>query len=345
MTADCNENQMARWLWLTWERHRRTRELSQEFSLRLFEKVVELPRLVRYPYLMVWSAKVLISQRPQGVIVQCPSLVLALWVLALSRILHFRVVIDAHNEVLRPFGRRPSWMLFLYRLIQARANLVIVTNKHLADLVKQNGGTPLVLEDKLPSFNGHEVEVAETLKGKLNITCIATFDKDEPVTEVIEAARRLPLEWCLYITGNSRKLSSAHRRGLTPNIILTGFLPEKDYVALLKASDVIMDLTLLDDCLVCGAYEAVALEKPMILSNTRSIRHYFYKGAIYTANSSDEIQRSIEQAVLNLEQLRTEIRELRVELSDEWSSKKDQLLRPLAQLIDKEGGTSRKVLP
>ena len=82
----------------------------------------------------------------------------------------------------------------------------------------------------------------------------------------------------------------------------------------------------MQNCLVCGAYEAVALGKPLILSDTYALRNYFYKGAIYTENRAHSIANSICQAIDAREKLEKKVRELRNELNINWTKKYNELL-------------------
>jgi hypothetical protein len=77
---------------------------------------------------------------------------------------------------------------------------------------------------------------------------------------------------------------------------LTGFLDEQDYWELLASSDAVMDLTTLADCLVCGAYEAIAVNRPMILSNNAASAATFAGFGEFADNTPD----GIAQAVIRL---------------------------------------------
>ena len=62
---------------------------------------------------------------------------------------------------------------------------------------------------------------------------------------------------------------------------MTGFLDYNIYLDLLQKVDVIMDLTTDDKTMLSGAFEAVALEQPLITSDWIPLRRYFNKGTIY----------------------------------------------------------------
>ena len=60
---------------------------------------------------------------------------------------------------------------------------------------------------------------------------------------------------------------------------------------------------MVEDCLVCGAYEALAAGKPLVLSRTRALRDYFGTAALLTDNTIDGIAASVERAYAEREQL------------------------------------------
>lgn len=80
-------------------------------------------------------------------------------------------------------------------------------------------------------------------------------------------------------------------------MILTGFIPEKEYVELLISVDATMVLTCREDCSVCEAYETVAVEKPMILSNTNALGNYFRRGVIYAEQTAESTQKAILEVI------------------------------------------------
>lgn len=321
-----SDSPMKNWIWISWEKHRRTRELCKALQVRLFEQNLHLPRIVKHPYLLFWTTVLMFRYRPKGIIVQNPSVVLAFWAVLMRRILEYRLVVDAHNEGIRPFYQKLGRIQFIYKLIQKGADLTLVTNERLAEVVRRNGGVPFVLQDRLPVFPD---AAATALRGKYKIVCISTYAKDEPYQAVIEAARGLSPDYVVYFTGNDKRLSPEVVRHLPSNVILTGYLSEEAYIGLLKGCDVVVDLTSLEDCLVCGAYEAVALGKPLVLTDTTALRDYFYKGSVYTQNHPEEIRGAIRTAVMNRENLSAEIRALKEELIRAWEDKRKMLVSSL----------------
>jgi glycosyltransferase involved in cell wall biosynthesis len=305
-------------IWISWESHRRTTELAGLLpNVGLFVLQMNGPRFIRYPDLILKTLGVLFQYRPKLVFVQNPSIVLSLFVLLIRSVLRFHVVVDAHNEGLRPFYRHHNWLMPIYLWIQKRAALTIVTNDALAREVSLNGGNPFVLEDPIPQMKPN---AETTLNGTYNVAFVCTFEKDEPYMEVIKAAALINPATSLYITGRHHKISRDIIHQAPCNVVFTGFLPDQDYINLLHSCDAVIDLTLMQNCLVCGAYEAVSLGKPVILSDTKVLRDYFSKGAVYTHNSAKEIAAAIMYALENKKTLAGEISLLKAELEFDWNT-------------------------
>ena len=131
------------------------------------------------------------------------------------------------------------------------------------------------------------------LAGHFNVVLIATFAADEPVEAVLAAVRGTEID--LYVTGNWRKLDPATAQAVPANVHFTGFLAEEEYWRLLQSADAVVDLTLMDNCVVCGAYEGLAATKPMLLSNNTASVELFGDSALYTDNTAPDIRRSLER--------------------------------------------------
>jgi glycosyltransferase involved in cell wall biosynthesis len=304
-------------IWITWERHRRTTELARFLEdVRLFEIESSAPRLIRYLYLLIRTIFILIKERPKLVIIQSPSNVLALFMVTIGRFFTKKIVVDAHNGGVRPFHGKFRFFKPFFSFIHRRSDLVIVTNKVLADVVITNGGTPFILEDKLPIFH---CNTTRKLNGESNIVSICTFEEDEPFQEIINSASYIDKEISIYITGDYAKAeSSSIIENASPNIIFTGYLPDEEYVELLYSCDAVIDLTMEPDCLVCGAYEAVSLEKPMILSDAPALRNYFNKGVVFTDNTSRQIAESISKVISCKTKMEEQICQLKSEIMTKW---------------------------
>jgi glycosyltransferase involved in cell wall biosynthesis len=157
---------------------------------------------------------------------------------------------------------------------------------------------------------------------------------------VIEAARLMDPRVTVFITGDHSRLQALPPR--PDNVYLTGFLSERDYIALLRAADAIVDLTSLEDCLVCGAYEAASLGKPLVTSDTAALRAYFNRGTVYTTHDRASLAAAMTYALEHAERLAADMSALRAELARDWTHQHSVLRRTL-HLDDGSDATSALV--
>ena len=152
-----------------------------------------------------------------------------------------------------------------------------------------------VLEDAIPDFREHPKQQPESSPvGVL----VSRFADDEPIEEFLEAASRIK-DCTFYVTGNFKKA----KFDLTPyreeHIRFPGFVSDNDYQHMLGNADFITVLTTREMTLLSGGYEALALEKPSILSKTKTLMDYYGDSALYTENKADNIESSIRRLLEN----------------------------------------------
>ena len=302
--------------WITWESQVRNRSLSHAIGAELFELTGPRSRWLKYPALLVRTSVILLATRNKTVIVQNPSLVLALFSNVFGRLIGKRVVIDSHNGGLFPLEGKYILLNWLAKLVLYSSEYTVVTNKALARYVRKFSVKAIVVPDPLPNLQ----PIVKSLSASVakNIVFICTWAGDEPYVEVIKAAKMLPDNIHLHITGRYNNKYQEIKDILPKNVFLKGYLKDEDYLELLNLADVIIDLTTREHCLVCGAYESTALEKPMILSDTFALREYFFQGAVFTDNTADDIARKILFSLESCDDLIQEVRELKKKISVSW---------------------------
>jgi hypothetical protein len=261
--------------------------------------------------------------------VQNPSLLLTLLAAILRPIFRYRLVVDAHNEAIQPFIHRNRVVLWLTRELLGMADLTIVTNTGLAQAVEDQGGKAFVLPDAVPvppelTLLGAYSQVW-TESTRLRVAVIATYAPDEPITEMLEAARQTVDQAEFVFTGNHAKLD-LDTHGSPTNVRFTGFLDEAAYWRLLSSADAVMDLTLMDNCLVCGAYEAIAVGKPAILSDNSASKELFGQAAIYSGSTVAEIAAAIQRLAQEHKQMISGVDETARRLRCDWATKASVLL-------------------
>jgi glycosyltransferase involved in cell wall biosynthesis len=309
-------------IWVTWEHQRRNQGMARGLGIPLFEFDFTGNSLVRYARALAATYRVFRRERPELIFVQNPSLVLTLSALAYGTLRRIPIVVDAHNAALDRLG--PGLLGWPHRLATRHAHLTIVSNARLSTQVEAQNGRPFILPDPLPTLS--QTTPPATQPGSRRVLFVCTYASDEPYLAVLEAARSLEPDIVVYFTGNPRRQADRLRRLAPPNVTFTGYLPDEDYLELLGSVDVVVDLTTRQDCLVCGAYEGVASEKPLILSDTAAIREYFSRGVRYTDNSPEDIANAIREALNSAETMRAALKELKPSLVADWNRRRQALI-------------------
>lgn len=280
-------------LWITWEKQRRNHSMSCLLGVPLYELISHKGKLGRYLSLGWQTLRLLNKEKPSTVFAQNPSIVLSLLVVLARRPFSYRVIIDEHNAGLFPQEGRSRLLGAIARYIVRQADQVIVTNQKLKVQCEQWGGQALVIPDPLPAFTGTLLEQARrfsttTPQQPLTGLFICTWSADEPYREVIEASRQFSSQQLqLGITGNpGDKLSGLL---LPDNITVHGFLSEVEFLKALANCHFVVVQTTRQDCLNCGAYEAVAMEKPGLLTDTQALKSYFREGFVFCRTDAESL--------------------------------------------------------
>ncbi len=308
-------------IWIAWERQRRTTELARQFRIPLFRFGYRGPAVLRYMVLAAQTLKLLRRTRPEVLIIQNPSLVLNLWAAILRRFLRFLLVVDRHTNfgLSQPPGLQKAAYTWVSDWTLRHSDLIILTNGPLAAHVTQRGGRAFVLPDRIP-------DMPQTgrypLAGARNVCFICSFAADEPYRDVIAVAEHLPPDVHIYITGDYTRVAwtrgEKEHLAACPRLTLTGFLTEVDYANLLHGVDVVMDLTTLDHCIVCGAYEAIAAGKALVLSKKQANLDLFGDLPIYVRPIREEIMQGVLLALAEAPARAEGMRRFKAEYETRW---------------------------
>jgi glycosyltransferase involved in cell wall biosynthesis len=277
----------------------------------------------------------LIREHPDAVFVMAPPpfAIIAVYVYAVMRRVPF--VIDAHSGMLlstrwRLFRRLQYWLC-------RRAATTIVTNEHLAGLVRAHGGEATVVPDVPIEYDAEE-SPQPPLTGFV-VACVTSFGRDEPVAAMVEAARRLP-GVRFMMTGNPRHGARVLPGDLPPNLTLTGFLAPPAYGALLRQAGVVMALTTDHHTMLRAGYEAIYHGTPVIVSDTEVLRGAFDEGALHVDNSPDAIVAAVLQVRGDPLAFRRAAGRLRARKSKRWLDAKAALLAILSRASSTKGVTA-----
>lgn len=279
-------------IWYSWDDHRRSRELSREldipFQVIRRSKIPLIGDLVT----LIRTVRLLLKTKAETVVTQNPSLLLTTTACLVKKRAGFRLVQDLHSyfeyHIHKGVGFRGKVYRLLSRYCIKHADLTVITNPALKTLIESLGGRGLVLQDVIPTFPSKD---GQRKSEERRIVYVCTYSEDEPVPEVFEAGRLLNGEATIYVTG--RIPAAVRTWAVPPGIKLTDFLPESEYLDLLAGADAVMALTIREYTLLCGAYEGLAFQKPLILSDMMALKEYFGDKMIYVDNKAPAIVEGI----------------------------------------------------
>jgi glycosyltransferase involved in cell wall biosynthesis len=227
-----------------------------------------------------------------------------------------KLVADCHTKALRRSveGAFGSTFTLLKKFSLKAAQMILVSNDSLRQEALQFNMNVLVLPDRIPSRTFEpQYNLSENL-----ITIISGFAEDEPVGELVKLASYLPspieLSWTGKISPSFKKRFGIDHRGIN----FTGYLKDAEFIDLITKSSCVVVLTTEESCLMSGAYEALAAEVPMVLSDTKALRDFFGESAIYCENSAASIACAVRRAILKSSQLRQASAELKKKRSGEF---------------------------
>ncbi len=263
---------------------------------------------VRYALAAVQTWLLLRRESPERVLVVTPPvfapLVCWLWCAMHRR----QLLIDCHTGTLR--SRKWGWADPLHRLIMRRAAMTLLHTDEMQALVAGWGAPALLFPDDLPEASE---AAARPTSPKESVLVAGSFDGNEPVAEVVEAARLLPGTE-LRLTGDPELLAPGLRESAPPNVVFTGFLPYPVFLGELLASQVVATFSTDPEIMNRAAFEAVGLGRPLVLSDLPGLRRRFGAAAVFAPNSPDQMAAAMRQALDRRQELQSRSRSLAVEL-------------------------------
>jgi hypothetical protein len=233
---------------------------------------------LEYPLLALRTVHAVLRRRPRRIVVVAPPVFAPLVVVALAWLSGASVAIDIHSGAV--LDRRWRWTTPLLRGLARRAAAAVVT---LPSLHRFLAGAPtIVLADPLPDL--HTGDAPRTDPDLVVAVC--GWADDEPLDELVRAAAGQP--WRLLITGRPRRTLSS-----PPNVEVAGFLDEDRYARTLGTAAAVVVLTTRDETLLSGAWEAIALRRPLVVSGTPALRATFGPEVSYADPTAESIAEAI----------------------------------------------------
>ena len=263
----------------------------------------------------------IIRERPDAIFVMSPPLLAAFPALLWKLFFRRPFVLDCHTGAFtNPRWKRLQWLQhFLCR--QAATN--IVTNSHLQSLVESNGGKTTIVRDVPVQFESTEPRFP--LPAGFIVVAVCSFNYDEPIAAMFEAARQLS-DVQFFFSGNPNRLDPQIAELQPKNVHLTGFLSDQQYGSLICGADIVLTLTTQDHTMLRGAWEAIYQATPVIVSDWPILQKSFDKGALHVDNSSDSIIQAIKFAQQNIVNLRQQAEEAKEDRLQHWQGVKEALI-------------------
>lgn len=270
----------------------RSKVFARELGIDLeFVEVTRRRGLLVAPYKYVAQAirtvALLRRRRPRLLFVQSPPNLAVLAAAFYGRWSRAPYVVDAHSAaMLSPVWTRPRW---LNRILFRRAAVTIVTDEHWAVWLESIGARSLVVRDIPTVFPRAE---APELGPGFHVLVVNTFDDDEPLDQVVEAARQTP-DATFHVTGRIERNPDKVPASVPPNLRFTGYLADADYYALMAAAGAVACFTTRDHTMQRGACEALSMGRPIITSDWDLLRTYFDRGTVHVPNTAEAIAAAV----------------------------------------------------
>ncbi|WP_432245008.1 glycosyltransferase [Arthrobacter sp. G.S.26] len=292
---------------ISWvDHHRRSAELAGALGV-IPHFIRSDSRLLPIRYLRQWiRTRRVLASRPKAVLVMQPP------VLSLAcAYLHTRrgttLIGDLHTGTFR--DPRWKWSAPIVLAVLKRRGFAVVPNESLAKLCRDAGVPVVVSHGYLTSFDhkAHSVVPKAVAPDTSFVLVPLAFAYDEPIDEILEAARRTPqLTWVL--TGKAPKsvVTSAPR-----NVILTGYVSKEEYSGLRASASVVVAATTAEDTMQSAGYEALAAGSPLVTSPTKVLTDYFGDAALYATGKASSIAEQVSFAFENRSPLANRMAALR----------------------------------
>jgi len=301
------------------------RELGGRSYMVYREELGSRPSTVALKYALQArdTFRILATERPDVVFVMSPPVIAVLTVWLWCAWHRKSFVVDAHTAAfLHPRWRKLQW---LHNALCRRAVTTIVTNDHLAGVVRTAGAHATILRDVPVEFPTTD---AFDPGDQFAIAVVCSFNSDEPIGEIFDAAALVP-DVRFLVTGNPKHLDPALLERVPRNVTLTGFLSTEAYGSLIAKAGAVLTLTTRDHTMLRGAYEAVYQGTPVIVSNWPLLRDAFERGAIHVENSATAIAGAVLTMRDDHQRFQAEARELRATKLARWRQAKASLLSRL----------------
>lgn len=320
---------------LDWRPHnRRAETLAEDLQATLWLAPDRLRRKslapVRYGFLLIRTLKILLDNRPDIIIATSPPSLCPIVVYVYSRFARCKYVVDAHHLATTGFWWRFPFGARFNRFIMRKAIATLVHNQAIERLARAEGIRAITLETKIPELQADASSISASATFSVLTPC--SFDPDEPISAIYEAAASLP-SLTFYLTGDRKRLNAGLRKRAPRNVILTGFMTQEEYDSLLRRCDVVLAMATNDyPVRPRAASEAIAAGKPLVASRNEATEIHLGNAAILVRNTATDILQALEGVQERYELYQSATEEVRQERRERYEIELKRLEELLASV-------------
>ena len=272
---------------------RRTESLANKFNLHVeyyyypWEEKSRLHKAWSYVYKTIATINDLFRIRPKLIFIQLPPTPVLYIVAAYCQLNGCKLVADCHNAMIYS-----GWLAWPFaKTLLRKSDVLIVHNQDVEHYAKKLKLAAITLRDPLPDLSNMDTSelLAHYDLSQGNYIIVPwSFSADEPIRELIQAAKLLP-ETKFVMTWFAEKMPEDIRDSLPNNLVLTGYLSEKAFNTVFSHAGAALVLTTREGTQPSGASEAIVLGVPLIISDMKTTRKLYEDMPVYVENSTNGI--------------------------------------------------------
>jgi glycosyltransferase involved in cell wall biosynthesis len=230
-------------------------------------------------------------RKPQVLLLQLPQGPLLLEAYILKKLIGCKIIADVHTGFLLNTNWKGSILNTPFVKLLAVTDWIIVHNEAQLDIISKNVKNKTVVVYDPWTLIATESKVN---KHEKYIVFPASFAPDEPLEEVIKAVNTSEQTTKLYITGNWKRMPEL-KKYTTEKIQFTGFLPNQEFNDLLSGASAIITGTTREYTTMMSAWEAIAYNKPLAVTATKTLKIMYSPYAIfYNWKSNQSIKKALQ---------------------------------------------------
>ncbi len=252
--------------------------------------------------------RLLLRRRPVVLIVITPPIVAPLVASCWCLTHRCTLVVDCHTGAFHSWKWR--WSARLLRPVLRQAVVALVHTQGDQELVEAWSARALLLPDDLP--HGRDASPLPGASGP-RVVVGGSLDGNEPVSAVIEAARLMP-QVEVRLTGDVHRVPLSVRRAAPSNVVFTGWLDYSKFLGELLTANVVAVFSTDPHIMNRAAFEAVGLERPLVLSDLPGLRVRFGPAALFSPNDPRGMADGMLDALARQDELAARSKELQAHL-------------------------------